>query len=761
MATPNMNLTLPVVGVTPGPTYATQNNAAFTTIDAHDHSAGKGAPISTSGLSYTAPFTGGVARSQTGKFSETLSIQDFGGKADGVTDSTSALSAAQTIALSTGQAIFFPGGVGAYLINAGTLSSVSNGVTLRFDDGAVINIVTGTLAIQGAIEAGLHQIFGTGTVDISLAKVPYVFPEWFGAVGNYNPTLISGSDDHAAFNTMFSSMGQGQTAYLSSGYGINGTITTKATVNITGPGALISMFSSDTTSTLLQLGPNSGTGATNCRLTQFRILGGPSCGKNAINCYYATYVYLDIEITGGFTNGWNVDSSGAGGVEDSTIHIVSFPQYSSNPWGFTPSKTTNVFNVNGWVNGSAVRIDSGGATNGIKVTGTLTPSNDSVFSGSIQGSSGWAVDINTGTQTRLENLHCETGGASGNDIRLTSVSYAQFSGPISGGVTLVGSPYAKLETLNGTLNADANSTMPVLEGRIVSSSDPISSSASTSIVSLMPPDQTIPGDLYATSGITLGTDVNLVLNGDFQRFVGSSPGANILWGWAGNDTITKVTSTNITRNSPVAVSLAAGMSDSTISQVIYPSGALPSEMLGRWITISAKIKQHTSGTFYVNMLPANDSSYAYGALISGTGISVENGFSLVYRTFRITSAMVSNGIIIRFTVGSGTWYLSEVMAVHGHAAPREFIRSSYTRDGTGKLEFGKLITTAAPSSGIPSTPAGSDPYFSQAWQVGDIIFNTAPSELGTTSSKYVVNSIVCTSSGSPGTWLQMRTLTGN
>lgn len=50
-ATPNMNLTLPVPGVTPGPTWATQINTALgVNVDQHDHSAGKGVRVGVPGL---------------------------------------------------------------------------------------------------------------------------------------------------------------------------------------------------------------------------------------------------------------------------------------------------------------------------------------------------------------------------------------------------------------------------------------------------------------------------------------------------------------------------------------------------------------------------------------------------------------------------------------------------------------------------------------------------------------------------------------
>lgn len=50
MATPNMNLTLPTPGTTAGPTYASDNNTAFTTIDEHDHTPGKGVRITPAAL---------------------------------------------------------------------------------------------------------------------------------------------------------------------------------------------------------------------------------------------------------------------------------------------------------------------------------------------------------------------------------------------------------------------------------------------------------------------------------------------------------------------------------------------------------------------------------------------------------------------------------------------------------------------------------------------------------------------------------------
>jgi predicted MFS family arabinose efflux permease len=55
--------------------------------------------------------------------------------------------------------------------------------------------------------------------------------------------------------------------------------------------------------------------------------------------------------------------------------------------------------------------------------------------------------------------------------------------------------------------------------------------------------------------------------------------------------------------------------------------------------------------------------------------------------------------------------------------------------------------TAAPTAGT--------------WIQGDVVDNSSPSELGSVGSKYVIIGWICSVSGTPGTWLQMRCLTGN
>lgn len=56
IASTNMALPVPVVGVDPGPQYASDINTCLTLIDAHDHSSGKGVQITPSGININADF---------------------------------------------------------------------------------------------------------------------------------------------------------------------------------------------------------------------------------------------------------------------------------------------------------------------------------------------------------------------------------------------------------------------------------------------------------------------------------------------------------------------------------------------------------------------------------------------------------------------------------------------------------------------------------------------------------------------------------
>ena len=65
----------------------------------------------------------------------------------------------------------------------------------------------------------------------------------------------------------------------------------------------------------------------------------------------------------------------------------------------------------------------------------------------------------------------------------------------------------------------------------------------------------------------------------------------------------------------------------------------------------------------------------------------------------------------------------------------------------GRIAAITNATTAAPSTGTHA--------------LGDFVRNSAPSELGAATAKYVIFGWICVTGGTPGTWVQTRFLTGN
>lgn len=68
------------------------------------------------------------------------------------------------------------------------------------------------------------------------------------------------------------------------------------------------------------------------------------------------------------------------------------------------------------------------------------------------------------------------------------------------------------------------------------------------------------------------------------------------------------------------------------------------------------------------------------------------------------------------------------------------------------LSEGRQAANYASQSAVPTTGT---------WLQGDFVLNSAPSELGAAGSKYIIHGWRCAASGTPGTWLQCRFLTGN
>lgn len=65
----------------------------------------------------------------------------------------------------------------------------------------------------------------------------------------------------------------------------------------------------------------------------------------------------------------------------------------------------------------------------------------------------------------------------------------------------------------------------------------------------------------------------------------------------------------------------------------------------------------------------------------------------------------------------------------------------------GRFAARDLVASAVPTTG--------------QYAKGDFVANSAPAELGTAGSKYVIYGWISVAGGSPGTFLQCRFLTGN
>jgi hypothetical protein len=75
-------------------------------------------------------------------------------------------------------------------------------------------------------------------------------------------------------------------------------------------------------------------------------------------------------------------------------------------------------------------------------------------------------------------------------------------------------------------------------------------------------------------------------------------------------------------------------------------------------------------------------------------------------------------------------------------------------DAINKLSEGRIYQTYNATSAEPSGANVSH-------QVGDVVRNSLPTELGSAGSKYVLYGWLCLAAGSPGTFRELRIPTGN
>ena len=76
-----------------------------------------------------------------------------------------------------------------------------------------------------------------------------------------------------------------------------------------------------------------------------------------------------------------------------------------------------------------------------------------------------------------------------------------------------------------------------------------------------------------------------------------------------------------------------------------------------------------------------------------------------------------------------------------------------------RLYFNQLDNTVGGVSGVAE--AGTAAPTTGMWEQGDTLRNSNTTELGSPGARYVLMGWVCVAGGEPGTWREMRVLTGN
>lgn len=76
-------------------------------------------------------------------------------------------------------------------------------------------------------------------------------------------------------------------------------------------------------------------------------------------------------------------------------------------------------------------------------------------------------------------------------------------------------------------------------------------------------------------------------------------------------------------------------------------------------------------------------------------------------------------------------------------------------------QLAQQVNQLSEGSIVAAYTAATAPPTAGSYVQGDFIRNSAPTELGTAGSKYVVLGWVNVATGTPGTWVQARALTGN
>lgn len=282
-----MNMPIPVVGTTVGPTWANQNNNCFNIVDAYDHSTGNGAPITPSGININAtlPLNGNALStilsagfsSQSSALTGTNFISvvngnmyfndgssnqipiTSGGGVAGSPGSIGSLSAPASATYSSGSKLF------SWRADSGKAAAMDNGaVTIRETNVASAKGIT--LASPTSLASDYSLTLLTGLPG----SLQYLNCDASGNLGTATADTISTSITNSAATTMVNRATTtfGVSSAVPTGNVSNASATnlTNASVTITASGTKVIMIQLIPTGSLAYLQVAGGTGGLNLLL---------------------------------------------------------------------------------------------------------------------------------------------------------------------------------------------------------------------------------------------------------------------------------------------------------------------------------------------------------------------------------------------------------------------------------------------------------------------------------------------------------------
>ena len=139
------------------------------------------------------------------------------------------------------------------------------------------------------------------------------------------------------------------------------------------------------------------------------------------------------------------------------------------------------------------------------------------------------------------------------------------------------------------------------------------------------------------------------------------------------------------------------------------------------------------GGIYIRFLTQGNIS------ITGNFIQTSN-IAVTLATIYIRDSIIDDlSISGNFGINNGDTALNKLSMVANTISRYSHINNSWQKK--------TIESTMAPTTGT--------------WTVGDKVYNSNPGQAGTAGSKYIITGWLCVTAGTPGTWLEMRSLTGN